>query len=375
MDIERINQLIWSMGVKFRAEMARPTGRTPLRFPVNQSFTLAATHQFLTFPTTVRRLLERTTPEEIAHRGKRLGTAVSPPALWMLGYHFLVGREILIDLEELDEQDRAEDIILVLDFWRRLVSAHRGDGHLDSSEAGSTNLFLSAPIVQRLYQALIPVDPGIQRQVKQFCSALEKYLFLLNAEARLGIADSGPYPLNVERVLIVRDFFELKGTSYPWGDVTVSLPYHTCSLAFTLDPADFQSIELSDRAVLLPTPADYLEAIREIALVSHDNGLLRILPFTEMDRLTRAVTKVQPRLEQWFGRLSRRQWIVQGAWPWVLRPFAAVAEGEFGCVWDPAPEALRLLPSYEDDALQAARWATHRCLAQGRSRAFAPLGK
>ncbi|MGH7960754.1 MAG: hypothetical protein ACRERD_02870, partial [Candidatus Binatia bacterium] len=193
------------------------------------------------------------------------------------------------------------------------------------------------------------------------------------AEARLGIADSGPYPLNIKRVLIVRDFFDLKAASHPWSDVAASLPYQACSLAFTLDPEDFQSIELSDRALLLTSPPDYLEAIREIALVSNEDSVLRILPFTEMGRLTRAVTKVQPRLEPWFSRLPRRQWIVQGAWPWVLRPSALVDGEENSGLWTPAPEALRLLPSYEDDALQAARWATHRCLAQGNLGAFVPL--
>lgn len=354
--------------------MTRPAGPTPLRCPVSQSFALAATHQFSALPEAVHRLLKGTTPEEIAQRGKRPGSGLFPPALWMLGYHFLVGREILIDLEELAAKDQADDIIFVLDFWRRLISAYRGDGHLDNSEAGSTHLFLPAATVQRLYRALIPIDPGIQRQVRQFCSVLEEYLFLLNAEAQLGITDSGPYPLNVERVLIVRDFFDLDGAHYHWYDAAWHLPYRTCSLAFTLDPGDFQSIELSDRAMLLTTPSEYLAAIREIALVTNDDGVLRILPFTEMDRLTRLATKAQPKLNQWFTHLSRREGIISGAWPWVSRPFAWVLSGEEDrFAWNPAPEALRLLPSYEDDARQAARWATHRCLAQGNLSAFVPL--
>ncbi len=193
---EKINHLIRSMGEKFRAEMTRPSGLAPTRFPVNQSFTLAATHHFLTCSDAVRRILMHTTPEEIARRGKRLGTMVSPLTIWMLGYHFLVGREILLDLEELDAHAQANEIATVLDYWRRLAFAHRGDGHLDNSDAGSTNLFLPVAIVQQLYRALIPVDTEIRRRLRQFVSALEEYLFLLNAEARLGIADSGPYPLH-----------------------------------------------------------------------------------------------------------------------------------------------------------------------------------
>ncbi len=371
-DFEGTNQLIWSMGVKFRAEMARPAGPAPTRFPVNQSFTLATTHNFFTLPEAVRRILPHTTPEEIARSGKQLGTAVSPLAIWMLGYHFLVGREVLLDLDEVSAKARADNISSVLDFWRRLALTHRGDGHLDNSEAGATNPFLPPATVQQLYRALIPMDAGMRRRVTQFFSTLEEYLFLLNAEARLGIADSGPYPLNLDRVLIVRDFFDLKGKHYPWHETVADLPYHTCSLAFTLDSSDFQSIELSDRSVLLTMPLEYPEAIREIALVSNDSGTPRVLPFTEMDRLIWAAKKAQPKLLEWFDRLPRREWIVCGALPWVLRPFALVAK-EDDYSYELAPRALRLLPSYEDDDAQAARWATHRCLAPDNPNAFVPL--
>lgn len=370
---QKINRLIHSMGEKFRAEMTRPSGLVPGRFPVNQSFTLAATHHFLTCSDAVRRILMRTTPEEIARRGKRLGTMVSPLTIWMLGYHFLIGREILLDLEELDADARANEIATLLDCWRRLAFAHRGDGHLDNSDAGSTNLFLPVAIVQQLYRALIPVDTEIRRRLGQFVSALEEYLFVLNAEARLGIADSGPYPLSATQVLIVRDFFDLKGAGYPWQDVVADLPYSACSLAFTLDPGNFQHITISDRSMLVTTPTAYIDAIREIALVSTDTGTPRVLPFTEMDWLTRAAKKAQPKVLAWFERLARREWITYGALPWVRQPFALLSGDENPLFWNLTPAALRLLPTYEDDDAQAIRWATHRCLAPGSASAFAPI--
>jgi len=375
MGVERLNQLIRSMGEKFRAEMTRPSGLTPTRFPVNQSFTLAATHHFLTCSDAVRRILMRTTPEELAQRGKRLGTMTSPLTIWMLGYHFLIGREILLDLEELDEGAQVNDIATVLDCWHRLAFAHRGDGHLDNSDAGSTNLFLPVAVVQQLYRALIPVDTEIRRRLRQFFSALEEYLFVLNAEARLGIADSGPYPLSATQVLIVRDFFDLKGGRYPWYHAATDVPYSACSLAFTLDPADFHSVALSDRAMLLTTPPAYIDMVREIALVSTDNGTPHVLPFTEMDWLTRAAKKAQPRVLTWFGRLSRREWITYGALPWIRQPFALLSGEENPLFWNLAPAALRLLPAYEDDDARAVRWATHRCLVPGTSTTFAPIGR
>lgn len=371
-DIEAVNQLIRSMGVKFRSEMHRDAGPTPSRLPVNQSFSLAATHVFFTAPDVVRRLLRRTTPEEIARSGKRLGNGIPPLAVWLFGYLFLIGREILIDLEELRPAARADHVAAVLDFWRRLVFAHRGDGHLDNSEAGATNLLLPPPVVEQLYRALIPTDSGIRRQVRHFFAALEEYTFLLNAEGRLGVADSGPYPLNVGRVLIVREFFDLRAVLYPWHEVVADFPYHSCALAFTLDPADFHSLTLTDRAAILTEPPEYIETVREIAFVGSGGGASHVLPFTEMDRLAHAAKKVRPKLLEWFTRHSRPEQILQGALPWALRPFVFIAQnGEYPHELD--PRALRLLPTYEEDDATAVRWATHRCLAPGVQSAFVPL--
>jgi hypothetical protein len=371
-DVAGINQLLWSMGAKFRTEMVRPAQLTPKRFPVSQSFTLAATHNFFTLPAGVSRISTRISPQDVGQRGKKLGSPLSPLAIWLFGYHFLVGREALIDAGVVRATARADKIAQVLDYWRQVAFAHRNDGRLDNSDAGATNPFLPASTVQSLYQALIPTDARIQRLIPEFFSTMEEYLFLLNAEARLGVTDSGPYPLNVERVMIVRDFFDLKGRYYPWRDVVADIPYHCCSVAFTLDPEDFQSIELTDRSELFTSPRKYIEAIREIALVTSDDDALRVLPFTEMDWLVRTVKRAQPKLLKWFEHYSPREWILYGALPWMQRSYSLIARMD-----EPVPEfdfeALQLLTSYEHDEARAVRWATQRCLAPGNTAVFTPL--
>ncbi|MSQ47343.1 MAG: hypothetical protein EXR78_02975 [Deltaproteobacteria bacterium] len=372
-DTERLNQLIWSMGLKFRAALVQETAPVPDWFPVQQALTLAATHIFLTLPDAIRRTLQHTTAEQLAQRGKRLGATVSPLTIWAFAYSFLVGREILIDFGVITPRTGTADIDLVLDFWRRLSFTHRGDGHLDNSEAAATNVFLPATITHGIYDALLPIDPSIRRRVEQFLTTTDEYLLLLNGETRLGIADSGPYPLNVERVLVVRDLFDLKGMFYPWRDLVTDLPLHTCSLAFTFDPEDFHTFEFSDQSALRTNPTTYTAAIREIAFLSNDSGSPQVLPFTEMDWLIRAIAKVRPRLEDWFNRQPRRQRILAGAVPWIARAFAVLSTDEVTRASELSPQALALLPHYEEDDPHAARWMTHRCLAPGTLSAFVSL--
>lgn len=372
-DIEGLNQLIWSMGLKFRAALAqRP--RSAQRHPLyNQALTLATTHLFLALPDAVRRTLKRTTPEAIARQGKGLGSSVSPLAIWLFGYHFLVGREIFIDCGQVSVNAHAEDIAVVLDFWRRLAFAHRRDGRLDNSDAGATNDFLPPIVVQQLYDALIPVDMVILRRLAQFLTAAEEYSVRVHAGTRVGTADSGPYPLNVDRILIVRDCGDLKGTYYPWRDAVADVPYRTCAVAMTFDAEDFQTLELSDESEIRAIPAEYVTLVRELAFVAGREGPGRVLPITEMDWLTRSMKKVQPKLEHWFSRRTRREQIVACALPWIVSPLALLSAEEGYRAGDLSPQALQLLPSYADDEATAARWRTHRCLAPGSASAFVPL--
>jgi uncharacterized membrane protein len=98
-----------------------------------------------------------------------------------------------------------------------------------------------------------------------------------------------------------------------------------------------------------------------------------VLPFTEMDWLTRTIAKVQPKLSDRLNRQPRRQRIMTGALPWIARAFAVLSTDEVARACDFSLQALQLLPHYEEDDLQAARWLTDRCLAPGKLSAFVPL--
>ena len=372
-DRDTTNRLIHSMGVKFRKEILRPVGPTPTRLPVNQAFALAATHLFWTLPGQVRRFSSRATPPVLAQRSGRLDTTLSPLSIWLFGYSFLVGREILLDFGAITASDHAEDIGLVLDCWNRCATAVRPDGHRDNSEAGWANPYLPRATVQQLADMLVPVDTEMRRVAKQCLAALESYIFLVNAEAYLGTVDSGPYPLSTNRLLIVRHFFDLTGRWYPWRSRAVEFPYSTCTLAFTLDPEEFQTIELSDRAALLTSPGDYRAGLKELVLVRLDRTRPRPLPFTDLDRLTRAAKKTAPRLLTWFQAQSSSKAIRLCAQPWAVRPASVVVPSEACFDWQPTPPALELLSQYAHDDSLAARWVTERCLAPGRSSAFVPV--
>lgn len=373
-DLSGLNQLIWSMGLKFRTTVVQRQYPAQPHVPTAVAFPLAAAHLFLTLPAVVQRILKRTTPEDIAHRGRQLGSMISPRAIWMFGYHFLVGREVLIDEGQVYADGHADEIGLVLDFWRRLAFAHREDGRLDNSDAGCANIFLPSPLVYQLYDALIPVDSVIRRRLEQFLPVLHEYQRSLHSGAQIGLVDSGPYPLNVERVLIIRDCPDLKGAYYPWRDVVTEVPYQTCALAMTFDAEDFQTLEISDQSELHTLPAAYVKAIREIALVGGEYNGLQVLPITEMEWLTRTMKKAQPKLESWFAHRTPQQIVTDSSLSWSVPPFALLSSEEVHRASTFSPTVEQLTALYLQEPSRAGRWLAQRCLAPGNVSAFVPLG-
>lgn len=371
-----INHLILRMGMKLRAEMAKRLRNDPGLLPLYQYSFLSGAHAYLTFPVVIGKILRRATPEEIAAGSKRLGTEVSPLIIWSVGYYFLIGREVLLDRKALTPADDKERIGSVLDFWLRLSSTHRGDGKYDNSEAGGTNSFLSSADVSTLHRFLVPVDAGIRQALKRFLLTLESYSLLLHSGSRVGLSDSGPYLLSADRVMVVRDYVRLKGEAYPWQEAVADFPYTACALAFTLDPADFQSLEVSDWAVLFTNPPDYADRIREIALVHSEGQELTPLPFTQMEWILRMVQKTSPKLSAWFSQLDPRQRIIEGAKPyaWALHPLAKAAGVETEINWNLSAEALKLAPLCEAGKEKAREWLTRRFLAPGGTSAFTLLG-
>jgi hypothetical protein len=373
---DEVNRLILMMGQKLRAEIAKHIRKDPRLLPLPPYSFLSSAHAYLTFPTTIKRILRRKAPEEIAAESRRLGSETSPALIWSIGYYFLIGREILLEHKMLTPASDKEQISLVLDFWRRLSSTHRGDGKYDSSEAGGINPFLPSTSVSNLYRLLVPVDTGIRRTLERFLLTLESYSLLLHGDSRVGLSDSGPYLLSADRVMVVRNYTGLRGNAYPWKEVATDFPYSSCALAFTFDPADFQSLEVSDWAALSTDPPDYAAQIREMALVQVEGRVLTSLPFTQMDWMLHIAQKTSLQLSAWFSQLEPGEQIIEGVKPsaWVLRPLAREVGVEPEMDWDISQEALRFAASlYHAGEERDRQWFLQRFLAPGRTSAFTPL--
>ena len=190
---DRLDDLVRHMGRAFKPEMTRRSGFTSELFPMLPYMTLSVIDDFHTYGARVAVIDAAMPAEEIGRRLRAAPGLVSPLWIWMVGYHYLCGRECLIQMGKLGRDERRDEIRAVVDFWRRLALAHRGDGTLDYKDAGFTNRYLPAAEVVGSYwrRASCSTRPSA-KALKRLNATVSGYSFLYFCDSRVGICDSGP---------------------------------------------------------------------------------------------------------------------------------------------------------------------------------------
>jgi len=373
---ERLDDLVQHMGRAFKPEMTRRSSFTSELFPMLPYMSLSVIDDFHTYAERVAVIDAAMPAEEI---GRRLRTApglASPLWIWMAGYHYLCGRQCLIQMGRLRPGERTEEIRTVVDFWRRLTLAHRGDGTLDNKDAGFTNRYLPPGVVAALTAGSQRLDADAAKALKRLNATLAGYSFLYFTDSRVGIYDSGPYVQPDGRHTIMRDYLSLGPSSfeYPWAK-DLQPPFAGLTLVLTYDPAAFTSFEINDWGTTFTVPDQLLPAVTEAAVLGHTaDGRHQPLGPQEWTELTTQLSRSHLAVYQQFADMDRRQRIFSATQMYTagLRPLAAVAGVTDRIDWSFSPDTLALYPEPLDDDDRAAAIFGGALVANDMPGAFSP---
>lgn len=209
-------------------------------FPVPAYMLLSYLMCFYRYPTLLRKIEAVMPAEEIGDRARAMGAKFGNLAGWGLPTFYLLGREMLINFGMLRPEDAAEDVVYVMDFWRRFkLAQQREDGHVNAREFGQRVQLLPERRVQVFHADLHRCANGdpLHKAAHAFLAAASQYGFMISCESRITLNNSGPYRLAENRELIVRDFTDLAQGDYPWLDgVGDAMPYN--NLTVTMEVAD-----------------------------------------------------------------------------------------------------------------------------------------
>lgn len=203
-------------------------------FPVPSYMLLSYLCCFYRYPELLRKVEARMPAEEIGDRVRAMGGKLGNLTGWALPTFYLIGREILINFGMLDPADAAEDVAYVMDFWRRFkLAQQREDGHLNAREFGQRAQILPERRIQRFHAELHNCKPGdrLNTAAQTFLATVSQYGFLVSCESRCTLNNSGPYRLDDDREMIVREFTDLAEGDYPWLDgVAADIPYNNLTV-------------------------------------------------------------------------------------------------------------------------------------------------
>jgi hypothetical protein len=332
-------------GISFALSKERQSLESAL-IPVTAYILIAALECYRRHPAMMREIAASMAPEEIGAAGRTPGNQIDGVHLWSIANIGQYGRKVLATAGLLDPDDDLERNVVVLDFWKRAAGAFRGDGHLQSWDAGMVVTPYVA-LVDEILAASRPIDGDAGRRMRSVNALLTSYLFLLYFDTRAGYQDTGPYLLPDGRVLLLRAFSKFGISDFPWStDVGAGLAFSDVLLAFVLDGVD---VRVTDFGTSLTEPEDYLGRVSAFAGFSTSGGRLDPLAPAALDELIVAVRAAQKRLYRLIAGLTRREKINAGAYVYFsfLRPFAEVAGVADRLDWTVPRDSLDLYPLLE----------------------------
>jgi hypothetical protein len=322
--------------------------------PVTAYIVVACAEAYLRYGDMAAKIEAARSAEDIGRAARRPGCQIDSCFLWSIANFPLVGRMVFTAFDP--SMDTPERLHPILDFWERTARAYRGDGTRSAADTGAAHPY-DAPVVAALLDGAAPVGADERTAIKQLNATLVNYLFLLYFDTRAGYCDTGPYdvPGHPNRRLLVRDYYRLAQSDFPWSDVAAAVPYQNLTAAIVLEDVDFR---VTDFGTSNHTPEDYLDHVVSFGLYTTDScapGELRPVIAAQYDGLVAEVRTAQRAHYRNVAAMARDEKIRCGAYVYFtfLRPFAQEAGVADDLDWtvprDLADPVYELLSAMEGD--------------------------
>jgi hypothetical protein len=259
------NYLAWNI---WDVLVMRATEGVSGMIPRQEYEILAFMNEFYRYPEIMRMVTDRIGAQGVIDMGasarKEVGTKINCVHDWCLGaVAFGMGRCGLLAGEWIKPDDYVEESNIILKFMQRVLWGKRQDGYILNSQNRYRCLIHEPEVIDELMGQVEEFEPGSETQhnFEAFNATAELLAFFDHYDCRLGLGDTGPYPLPDGRILIVRDLF-VNEEVFHWSDVCEELP-HCYTLAVVLDPVamGLQEIRVNDISTTFTLPKNYVPYI------------------------------------------------------------------------------------------------------------------
>lgn len=294
-------------------------------FPVPAYMMYSYINSYYRYPSLLRKVEERMSAEEVGDRARHMASKANSLTIgYAMPSFYLLGRQWLMEMGLLKPTDGLEDLVYVLDFWKRFqMSYHRNDGHLTNNHFGHRSQIRPERTIQVFEADMYDCEQGddLHQSATAFMATASQYVFLLSCESRIGMHNDGPYRLSDNRQMMIRDFMDLAEGDYPWLDgVAADVPFNTLTIPMVLSGTnvyltdDFGSFESDPEfqashvtGVGLYTSDPLTEGYQPVGMGSREELTQTFKELTE--KLKDAMDKLWRRIAAW----SRDEMIEAGS--------------------------------------------------------------
>ncbi|MDQ1514866.1 MAG: hypothetical protein QOE80_696 [Actinomycetota bacterium] len=299
------NYLAWNI---WDVLVMRATEGVSGMIPRQEYEILSFMNEFYRYPEFMRMVTDSVGAQGIIDIGasarREIGTKINCVHDWCLGaVAFGMGRCGLLAGEWIKPDEYVEESNIILKFMQRVLWGKRQDGLILNSQDRYRCQIHEDDFLADLRTQIVDFEPGSDEQhiFEQFNATAELLAFFDHYDCRLGLGDTGPYPLPDGRLLIVRDLF-VNEEVFHWSDVCEELP-HCYTLLVVVDPAvvGLEEIRVNDISTTFTLPKNYVPAITGGAVLVRekwDTPMAEVYPVKlhdlepHMDRLREATFKM-----------------------------------------------------------------------------------
>jgi hypothetical protein len=286
-DIKETNQLIRRLSTTFDKLFLKRLAVESKIFPVNEYIMIACLNSYAKLYQQLQLLSKKITPEEIGQKERRLFTEITPLQIFDLQMFPLFGRTAYFLTHGKDVHceslEKFREIQFILNFWERLAKTYFKTGALTIEEMGGVAKILPKSDVKLLKKALFAPEKTELTKIKRTSAQLEVYCFMDECETRMKISEHGPYEMENEEILVVREMVRLndgKNPQWPWSNTKAIAPTPKITFAFTLK--DMNRVWFNDWGTMFADPVDYGSNITSVAILTEENGTIKSLGVDEL---------------------------------------------------------------------------------------------
>jgi hypothetical protein len=323
------NYLAWNI---WDVLVMRATEGVSGMIPRQEYEILAFMHEFYRWPEILRMTTDAIGAQGVMNIGatarREIGIKVNCVHDWCIGaVGFGMGRCGLLALEVIQPQDYVEESNIILKFMQRVLWGKRQDGWILNSQDRYRCLIHEKDVIDKLVTHIehFEADSPSHDAFVRFNAAAELLSFLDHYDCRLGLGDTGPYPLPNGRLLIIRDLFTNE-EAYHWSDVCdhENVP-HCYTLLLEIDPdaMSLDEIRVNDISTTFTRPKNYIPYITGGAVFVREKwdtpmGEVYTVPVKDLDARLGGIQQATLKLYSKFARMSRRQLITNGMYVYYI---------------------------------------------------------